>query len=308
MSYHILDIGSVGSTVTCKDRQIVCTEANGNSHTAPLEDVGSIVVTGYNITLTSRLLVEAAREGVTVVLCDGFRPTAILLPVNRSSDTLLTRAHAGLHARQRGLLWRRTIDAKVRNQWLLSKHWAARHRGTTSLELLLESVGPRKESLAARHHWRVFSHAIGQPRFTRKREGDGVNAFLNYGYAILLSAVVQRMLAIGIDPTFGIAHAVRERAVPLAYDLMEPFRPCVDAIVADYIRRRSEGTPLVIDRDAKRALAEILIKPVRRGDHAVECRTVIEEVLRSFRRAVMERKPSLYQPWTPKASKWGGYS
>lgn len=308
MSYHILDIGSAGSTITCKDRQIVCIEANGDVHAAPLEDVGGIVITSYKTTLTNRLLVEAAKEGVPVVLCDGFQPASIVLPVNRSSDTMLTRAHLGIHARQRSLLWRRTIDAKVRNQWLLCKHWAVSHRGTSALESLLESSDGHKESLAARRHWRVFADQIGQPDFRRKRQSDGVNALLNYGYAVLLSVVVQRILAIGIDPTFGIAHAVREKAVPLAYDLMEPFRPWVDATVVECIRRQAGGDVIVVDRNAKQALAEAVIKPVRRGNQTVEFRIVIEEVLRSFRRAVMERKPSLYQPWTPKASRWDGCS
>lgn len=308
MSYHILDIASVGSTITCKDRQILCIEANGDVRTVPLEDVGSIVITSFKTSLTNRLLIEAAKKGVALILCDGFQPTSILLPVSRSSDTLLTRAHVGIHARQRRLLWRRTIDAKVRNQWLICKHWAATHRGTAALEKLLDSSDSHKESLAARHHWRVFAHAIGQPRFRRTRVSEGANALLNYGYAVLLSVVVQRMLAIGIDPTFGIAHAVREKAVPLAYDLMEPFRPWVDATVFECIRRQAGSDSIAVDRNTKQALAEAVIKPVRRGNHTVDFRIVIEEVLRSFRRAVMDRKPSLYQPWTPKASRWDGCS
>ncbi len=154
----------------------------------------------------------------------------------------------------------------------------------------------------------MFADAIGQPRFRRDRDGGGANALLNYGYAVLLSVVMQRMLAIGIDPTFGIAHVPREKAVPLAYDLMEPFRPLVDAEVVECVRRQRGRDAVAVDRDARAALAEVMVKPVRCGDQVAECRIVIEEVLRSFRRAVMERKPSLYQPWTPKASKWGGCS
>lgn len=55
-----------------------------------------------------------------------------------------------------------------------------------------------------------------------------MNALLNYGYAVLLSTVLQKLFGVGLDPTFGIFHATREQATPLAYDLMEPFRPCVE--------------------------------------------------------------------------------
>jgi CRISPR-associated protein Cas1 len=308
VSYHILNIESVGSTVTCKDRQVVCIEQDGTSRSVPIEDVGSIVVTSFKTSLTNRLLVEAARHGVAVIVCDGFQPASILLPVNRSSDTLLTRAHLGIHARQRSLLWRRTIHAKVRNQWLLCKKWSPAHRGTVALEQMQDTSDSHKEALAARRHWRVFAEAIGQPSFRRDREGGGVNTLLNYGYGVLLSVVMQRMLAVGIDPTFGIAHVPREKSVPLAYDLMEPFRPLVDAEVVACIRRHGGLDSVVMDREVRATLAEVMVRPVRRGDQAVEARIVIEDVLRSFRRAVMDRKPSFYQPWTPKASRWDGCS
>ena len=141
MSYHILNIDSTDSTIACKDRQLVCIEQDGTTRTVPLEDVGSIVVTSFKTTLTSNLLVEAARQGVAVIVCEGFQPVSIMLPVNRNTDTLLTRAHLAVHARQRGLLWRRTIDAKVRNQWLLCERWAPSHRGTAALKAMLPPLG-----------------------------------------------------------------------------------------------------------------------------------------------------------------------
>jgi len=305
VSYHILNVESVGSTITCRDRQLVCIEHDGTTRTVPLEDVGSIVVTSFKTTLTSNLLVEAARRGVAIIVCDGFHPASIMLPVDRNTDTLLTRAHLAVHARQRGVLWRRTIDAKVRNQWLLCDHWAPLHRGTMALKVMLDSTKPHKEALAARYHWRVFADSIGDPHFRRDRDGGGANSLLNYGYAVLLSVVMQRILAVGLDPTFGIAHVAREKAVPLAYDLMEPFRPWVDAAVAECVKRQGGGTA-ALDRQVRRTLGQLMVNPVRRGEQAVEFRIVIEEALRSFRRAVMERKPSLYQPWTPKALKWDG--
>ncbi len=308
MSYHVVNVDSVGCTVTCKDQQLVCISQDGDSRTVPLEDVGSIVVTSFKATLTNRLLVESAKHGITLVVCDGFKPAGIMVPVNRSSDTLLTRAHLAVHARQRGVLWRRTIDAKVRNQWLLCREWSAAHRGSIALASMQNSSGNHKEALAARHHWRVFGDALALPGFRRDRKGGGVNCLLNYGYGVLLSVVTQRMLAIGIDPTFGIAHVAREKALPLAYDLMEPFRPWVDAEVVNQVKRHGGAHRVAMDRDTRAALGEVVVKPVRRGTNAVERRIVIEEVLRSFREAVMERKPSLYKPWTPKASRWDGCS
>lgn len=308
MSYHILNIDSAGTTITCKDRRVVCIEADGVSRSIPMEDVASIVVTSFKTTLTNRVIVEAARSGVTIVVCDGFRPVSLLVPANRNSDTLLTRAHVRIHARQRALLWRKTIDAKVRNQWLLSRHWQENHRNAIALAAVQGINSRNKEALAARHHWRVFGHAIGETGFRRDFRADGVNALLNYGYGVLLSVVLQRMFAVGLDPTFGISHLPRAKATPLAYDLMEPFRPLVDAEVAECRKRLGSAAAAPANREARALIAQSIVKLVRHGDRVVECRIVIEDVLRSFRRAVMDRKPSLYQPWTPKDSRWAGCS
>lgn len=178
------------------------------------------------------------------------------------------------------------------------------HRSVIALGEMLGSKGRNKEALAARHHWRVFSVAIGDATFRRDVKAEGANALLNYGYGVLLSVVLQQLFAVGLDPTFGISHMPRAKATPLAYDLMEPFRPVIDTIVAECCKR-SVGKVL-LNQETREAIAKSMVRPVCYGERVVECRTVIEEVLRSFRRAVMDRKPSLYQPWTPKGSRWDG--
>jgi CRISPR-associated protein Cas1 len=88
----------------------------------------------------------------------------------------------------------------------------------------------------------MYGEALGIADFTREREAGGVNALLNYGYAVLLSTMLQKLFGVGLDPTFGINHVVRERSTPLAYDLMEPFRPCVDWRVAQWVRERGAAS------------------------------------------------------------------
>eukprot|EP00903_Cladosiphon_okamuranus_P004033 g4031.t1 len=105
------------------------------------------------------------------------------------------------------------------------------------LALYSRSRSPAKEAECAKIFWRIFAdHVAETDNFRRRREGDGPNPLLNYGYAVLLSTILQNLFAVGLDPTFGICHVVRERSTPLAYDLMEPFRPCVDWRVAQWIR------------------------------------------------------------------------
>jgi CRISPR-associated protein Cas1 len=189
--------------------------------TIPLEDVASIIITSFSATLHSKLLIEAAKHGVALILCEAFTPISILLPANRSTDTLLTRAQLDLKGRERDTLWRRTVDAKCRNQLLLAEHLAPDDPKLKEMREVAACRHEHKEAMAARVHWGIFGRAMGLPDFTRDREIGGVNSLLNYGYAVLLSTVLQKLFAVGLDPTFGIFHATREHATPLAYDLME---------------------------------------------------------------------------------------
>jgi CRISPR-associated protein Cas1 len=132
---------------------------------------------------------------------------------------------------------------------------------------------------------------------------------LNYGYAVLLSTTLQKLFGVGLDPTFGIFHVTREQATPLAYDLMEPFRPCVDWRVAQWVRKQQREAPtaaLEVTKEFRRWVTAFPLEKVDYLDMTIEIRGVIEGVVRSFRRALLEHKPTIYKPWTPNSIKWAG--
>lgn len=58
----------------------------------------------------------------------------------------------------------------------------------------------------------------------RRPPRDGFNALLSFGYALLYRDCVAVLLAVGLEPAFGILHTPRSAAYPLALDLMELFR------------------------------------------------------------------------------------
>lgn len=242
MSYHILSIDSPQCSLSCKDGQVTCRmDGEERLRTVPLEDVASIIITSFSANIHSHLLLEAAKRGVALIICESFKPVSLVLPANRSTDTLLTRAQIDLTAAQRGGFWRKTIDAKCANQLSLARQLSPDHPKLRELESIARGRHPHKEAMAARMYWGIFGDALGIEDFNRDREQDGVNALLNYGYAVLLSTFLQKLFGVGLDPTFGIGHAVRERSTPLAYDLMEPFRPCVDWRVARWVQKQQGG-------------------------------------------------------------------
>ena len=135
-----------------------------------------------------------------------------------------------------------------------------------------------------------------------------MNDLLNYGYAVLLSSVLQKLFAVGLDPTWGLSHVARERCTPLAYDIMEPFRPCVDWRVFQWLRDHPDRTQWEVSKEFRKWVTGFPMERVDYLEFTLEIQGVIEGVTRSFRRAVLEDNPRYYRPWTPRNSKWAGSS
>ena len=306
MGYHIITVDSVSCSLTCKDKQFVCTTSE-ERHSIPLEDVAAIVVTSFSASIHASLLIEAAKIGVGFVLCDSFKPTALLLPADRCTDTHLMRSQGQMSKISTQRLWRRTISAKCSNQYSLAAAVAPHDSRLAKLQAKANGRHPDKEADTARLYWAVFSRALsGRDDFKRERGGEGLNVFLNYGYAVLLSTMLQKLFAVGIDPTFGIGHVTRAHSTPLAYDLMEPFRPLVDARISTYISEKGFPDSFEIDTEFRQWIAGFLLQTVKYEGKATTVQNVIEGVVRTFRRAITENKTTLYQPWTQQNSKWDG--
>jgi len=306
MSYHIVTIDSPKCSITCRNGQLVCKTDEGE-RSLPIEDVASIIITSFSAQIHSQLFVEAAKHGVSLIICEAFKPVSLVLPANRSTDTLLSRAQVSLDERHRARLWQMTVDAKCRNQASLAGHIAPGDQGLEALESEAASKKAHKEASCAKMFWQIFGRAAGETNFTRERGLPGLNALLNYGYAVLLSTILQKLFAVGLDPTFGISHVARERSTPLAYDLMEPFRPCVDWRVAQWIRQEPPGANgWEVTRDFRKWVTGFPLERVEYSGLELEIRGCIEGAIRGFRRAVTGATPRLYKPWTPKSSKWVG--
>ncbi len=304
MSYHIVNIDTPSCSLSCKDGQLTCRSEQGERK-LPLEDIAAIIITSFNATIHSHLFLEAAKHGVALIICESFKPVSLVLPANRSTDTLLSRALLDLEPRVRESLWRRTVDAKCQNQAALAAHIAPNDPALVQLRSCAGGKQEYKEAICAKLFWGVFGRALGEKSFRREPGAEGgLNALLNYGYAVLLSTVLQKLFAVGLDPTWGLSHAPRERATPLAYDLMEPFRPCVDWRVWQWTRQHPDRAAWQVTKEYRAWVTGFALEKVEHLEFTLEIRGVIEGVIRSFRRAVMENAVRPYRPWQPQPGQW----
>lgn len=148
-------------------------------------------------------------------------------------------------------LWRRIIIAKIRWQAAVLD---ANGISASAFDLLARRVGSgdpdNVEAQAARRYWPLL---MGEG-FRRDRDAEDINALLNYGYTILRSLCARAVVAAGLHPSIGVHHANRTNAFALADDLIEPFRPLVDALA---VRLLARGVDTVTP-EAKRAFAGLI--------------------------------------------------
>ena len=223
-------------------------------------------------TVTSAALAACGERGIPVVFCRHHLPVSLSLPVSAGWNAgqirrLQARALRGQAAARR--LWRRTVRAKISAQAALLERIGA--RGARRVHRMADDVGldgqETVEAQAAAIYWRgLFDD------FRRSNRNDPRNGFLNWGYAVLLATVGRGLIALGCDPSLGFGHSSRTNAWALASDLMEPFRPTIDAAVSFGARDSDE-------MDAKSVKSAIL-EPFS-NDGPVK-RTVLE-VVRGYR-------------------------
>jgi CRISPR-associated protein Cas1 len=163
VSYHIVSIDAPNCALSCRDGQLTCRTVEGERR-LPLEDVAAIIITSFSTSIHSHLFLEAAKHGVALIICEAFKPVSLVLPANRSTDTLLTRAVLDLHPRVREALW----IAKCQNQATLAACIAPEDAGASDAARVAVSRSPSKESTWARHFWGVFGRALGQDGFRRE--------------------------------------------------------------------------------------------------------------------------------------------
>jgi CRISPR-associated protein Cas1 len=231
--------------------------------TIPIEDVGVVVLDNKQITITQGLMEALLDNNCAVITCDkSHLPVGLLLPLSGNTtqnERFRQQLDASLPLKKQ--LWQQTVQSKIGNQAAVLKKcrdveignmvkWQNEVRSGDTDNL---------EGRAAVYYWKNMFPEIDD--FTRDRDGVSPNNLLNYGYAILRAVVARSLVASGLLPTLGIHHHNRYNAYCLADDIMEPYRPYVDELVADYTDEN--GYPDELTLGIKRVMLSVPVLDVR---------------------------------------------
>jgi len=257
----------------------------------PLDDIGALIGNAHGLVYSGNALNALASRGTPTVICgSNHSPVALVWPVEQHYEQaarMAAQIATTLPTRKR--LWKLVTQQKIREQASLLRILGKAH---LQLERLAARVKPgdpsNLEAQAAKHYWR---NLFGKD-FRRDPDLDGVNALLNYGYAVLRSAVARAVVAVGLHPSIGLFHSNPRNAFQLVDDLMEPFRPSVDAMVHVLSKAGKEE----VDKTVKRELAMTLYRDRRMNGCATPLVRCIELSVLSLCSAIEDAKAGIEFP------------
>ena len=210
-----------------------------SERTIPIEDIGVVVLDNRRITITSSVLEALLENNAAVITCDQrSMPVGLLLPLcgnTTQNERFRDQLDASVPLKKQ--LWQQTVRQKIQNQaYVLAQVTGKEEKGMNVWADNVRSGDPDNiEARVAAYYWRYLFPDI--PTFVRGREGEPPNNLLNYGYAILRAVIARALVGSGLLPTLGIHHHNRYNAYCLADDIMEPYRPYVDQLVIEIIRK-----------------------------------------------------------------------
>ncbi len=229
MSWRVVVVSS-SSKLDYKMDYLVVRNQEGSKR-VHLSEISVLIVESTAVSLTAYLLCELAKRKIDIVFCDEKRcPFGTFLPYFGNHDTSLKfRKQLQWTSDIKGFVWSEIVRSKISGQMAV----LVKNEKTESdmLYNYLNEIEFADLTNREGHAAKVYFNALFGKTFSRSQENN-INAALNYGYSVLLSAVAREVVANGYACQLGIFHDNVFNQFNLACDLMEPFRPFIDYTVS----------------------------------------------------------------------------
>ena len=276
MTDRILDFSLEPTSLSSRIGLLVIEQKDKSEITIPFADIAVIITAHPQVNYTNAVLANLMEAGGAFIVCNNkYLPVGMLLPISAHStqgERFLKQARASLPTCKQ--IWKQIISAKIKNQGKLLKDLYDDDQGLIAMSKNVKSGDSENlESQASRRYWQ---HLFANEKFSRNRDAQDQNRFLNYGYTVLRAITARAICSAGLHPSIGIHHHNRYNAYCLADDLMEPFRPIVDRAVVNLVKEKGPSAPL--DKDAK---AKIISALTDRFQLEGESRTLFDIISRT---------------------------
>lgn len=278
MGFRTLEI-SQAAEIHIKEGQLEITSVDGVAY-IPIEDLNQIMVHGANIRLSTMDLSILSKNKVALMTLDEkYLPTAIVLPYEgHARQSKLMHAQVNTEDSKYLELWIQIIKQKISNQ---SK--ALSIIGLNGVEKIAKYANSiteenvdYNEALAAKSYFNYYHEGLN------RRIEDPINSRLNYGYAVVRSAIARSLVSVGFHPTFGIHHDSQLNAFNLVDDLIELYRAIVDLVAYENI-----GSNVQLSKTERRELSHVLHNACIVDDVKVNVMSAIDLMTESLKRIIL---------------------
>ena len=254
-----------------------------------IREIEILLVESTAVSLTAVLLSELTKKKIKVIFCDEKRnPSSELIPYYGCYDaTAKLRAQLRWEEKSKTDVWTVIVKEKIRKQAEYLEQLGREE--AQMLYRYIEEIRPGDTTNREGHAAKVYFNAVFGMDFTRTSE-NSINAALNYGYGILLSAFNREIVANGFLTQLGLFHDNTFNPFNFASDLMEPFRPLVDGIVRKL-------KPTLFEHEEKMVMLGVMQREVIIGGRKEFVNNAIKIYSRSVFDALMERDASLVKSY-----------
>lgn len=215
-----------------------------------LSEISTLIIESTAVSVTAALLVELAKRKIKVIFCDEKRnPCFENIPYYGSHDTSLkVKLQLQWDEDTKGFVWSEIVREKIRQQSQFLQE--LNKEEYLLLERYQQEIEFKDLTNREGHAAKVYFNALFGKDFSRS-QGNVLNACLDYGYGIILSAFNREISAAGYMTQLGLYHENRFNMFNFGSDLMEPFRVLVD-------RKTLEINPIKFDTDEKIEMVNLL--------------------------------------------------
>ena len=255
MLNRVLEIAEENRYISLKRGFIVIQQGSEELGSVPLDDIAVLLLSAQGVTLTKNIITALSEKGCITIFCgSNYIPLSMVLPIaSHTYFTKIIKTQINASEPFKKRVWQQIVIQKIKNQ-ALSLKYCGKEDNIDLIEKIsrmVKSGDPdNREAYAARIYWK----SLFGDTFTRDKDGDGINAFLNYGYAIMRACMARAICSHGLIPSLGIHHDNNLNQFCLADDLFEIYRPIVDTMVYKLI----ENGEKELNPKNKKALASLL--------------------------------------------------
>lgn len=193
-----------------------------------LDEISVIIVENSAVAVTGCLLNEIARRKIKLIFCDEkHNPMSELVPIYGSHDcSAKIRTQIVWDESVKEAVWTAIVTEKIRKQAKLLQELNMSMQADMLYNYISE-IETGDITNREGHAAKVYFNALFGVTFSRNADNP-VNAALNYGYSLILSAVNREVCANGYLTQLGLFHDNMFNHFNLSCDIMEPFRIAVD--------------------------------------------------------------------------------